>query len=253
MLLADLLRKAEGDLEEVQGVIEHLTQVGLLAKEYAIICRRTSRQTNRVNSPEAIEEMTRMGVLCSCGRPISEERVEEIVAPTPDLQQMLDQSYWMTTSLLQIFRQLNVPEDHILLNLVDGSEEIDAFVDLDGTVLMFELKDGEFSMGHAYPFASRIGLYKPDFAIIVSTSRVATEVKQHFDRVKPHTDIVYVNQLDELAPKLGQIAERVRLAKALWVLSRFLPMAAVEVPLINLLTTKLGIETKPHLNEEWAI
>jgi hypothetical protein len=64
---------------------------------------------------------------------------------------------------------------------------------------------------------------------------------------------VYVNQLDELAPKLGQIAERVRLAKALWVLSRFLPMAAVEMPLIKLLTTKLGTEIESHLNEEWTI
>ena len=47
--------------------------------------------------------------------------------------------------------KLGIPRDRILLNLQEGAEEIDSFVDVDGSLLMFELKDSEFSMGHAYP------------------------------------------------------------------------------------------------------
>jgi hypothetical protein len=53
--------------------------------------------------------------------------------------------------------------------------------------MMYELKDNEFSMGHAYPFGGRIGLYKPDIALIVSTKGVAPEVKEYFNRVKPNS------------------------------------------------------------------
>lgn len=245
ILAIDLAKKAGTKPEEARRVTEHLTKVGLLAQEYVVICRKTSNQINRVKSREMIEKMAKMGILCSCGRPVSEERVEELFTPTPQLQQMLDQSYWMTANLLQVLGQLNIPQDRILLNLSDGAEEIDAFVDLDGTLLMFELKDSEFSMGHAYPFSGRIGLYKPEVAIIVSTSRVAPEVKEYFEQVKPSAEIVYVSQLDHLAPTLSDITRRVRSKRAQQVLSRFDPMATVMMPLSNVLAAKIGIEPEP--------
>lgn len=242
ILAADLVKKAKNKPEEVQDVIEHLTGAGLLAQEYVIICHKTSNQINRVSSQEAIEKMAKMGVLCSCGRLISEERVEELFTPTSQLQKMLDQSYWMTANLLRVLDQLNIPKDRIMFNLLDGAEEIDAFVDLDGALLMFELKDSEFSMGHAYPFGARIGLYKPDLAIIVSTNGVAREVKEHFERIKPSAEIVYVDHFNELASTLGQIARRVRSARARRILLRFEPMATVVMPLANVLAAKIGLE-----------
>ena len=245
ILATDLVKKGGTNPEEVQSTIEHLTEVGLLAQEYVVICRKTSNQINRVSSREAIEKMTELGVLCSCGRPISEERVEELFSPTPQLQRMLDQSYWMTAKLVQVLTQLNIPQDRILLNLLESAEEIDAFVDLDGTLLMFELKDGEFSMGHAYPFSGRIGLYKPDFAIIVSTKKIAPEVKEYFERVEPGAEIIYVDQLDELASTLKQSARRIRSMRVLQILSRFDPMATVEMPLSQVLASKIGIESEP--------
>jgi hypothetical protein len=241
ILANDLVRKATTEADDTRRVTELLSKVGLLSEEYVIICRRTSNQINRVGSREAIDAMAELNVMCSCGRPITEERVEELIVPTPELKRMLDQSFWMTAGLLRALKQAGVSEDHILLNLLDGAQEIDAFVDLDGSLLMFELKDSEFSMGHAYPFGGRIGLYKPDIAIIVSTSGIAREVVEYFNRVEPVADLVYVPELGELDRKLADVVNEVRSASARVVLSRFDDMATVRLPLADMLARRIGI------------
>jgi predicted transcriptional regulator len=242
ILSSDLARKTSVEPEQAQNSIQQLMKAGLLSREYVVICRQTSNQVNRVRSREAIDKMGEMNVLCSCGRPISDERVEELFSPAPLLQRMLDQSYWMVAKLVQLLSGLRIAGDRVLLNLQEGPEEIDAFVDLDGTLLMFELKDGEFSMGHAYPFGGRIGLYKPDYAIIVSTGGIAPDVKQYFQRVKPEAEIVYVGTLEDLTQALLRVMTTVRSLRAVDLLSQFDPMATIEIGVSEALAPKIGID-----------
>jgi hypothetical protein len=95
MLAADFSRKIRIQGKE-ESISNELIKEGLLSKEYVIICRQTSNQINRVKSRDVIENMREMGILCSCGRIISSERIEELFSPTPALQKMLDQGYWTT-------------------------------------------------------------------------------------------------------------------------------------------------------------
>lgn len=150
---------------------------------------------------------------------------------------MLKQSYWTTARLVYILRQLGVQDNCILLNLQEGPEEVDAFVDMDGAFLMLELKDDEFSMGHAYRFGSRIGLYKPDYAIIVSTKGVAPEVKTHFAKVNPQSTLVYVDRMSQLASSLEDVLKDVHSKRAVQVLA---DLDSVTIPLLPVLASKIG-------------
>ncbi len=138
-----------------------------------------------------------------------------------------------------VLRRLGVPDDRILLNLHDGPEEIDAFVDMDGTLLMIELKDNEFSMGHAYPFGGRIGLYKPDYAIIVATRGVASDVKDYFETVKPQSTIIYIDRLNQLASSLEVIMKTIRTQRAEEVLTNF---ELVDIQIPSLLASKIDLK-----------
>lgn len=246
ILASDVTKRAELKPEQAQRSLDRLRGVQLLGQEYVVICRKTSNQVNRVDSRSKIDSMTEMGVLCSCGSPIGQERIEELVSPTPTLHRLLNQSYWMTAKLVGLLRTLNVPNERILLNLQEGAEEIDAFVDLEGTLLMFELKDNEFSMGHAYPFGGRIGLYKPDVAVIVSTKGVAPEVLEYFKRVKPQAEISYVNSMGEFEENLRTLITRTRAARAYDMISQFEQIAAIDVPVAQLIISRLGVGALPR-------
>lgn len=249
ILASDLAKKSGTKPDEVRKRIETLIGTGFVAREYVVICRKTSNQINRCESKEALEQLDKMGVRCSCGRPLSGERVEELFVPTSNLKQMLDQSYWMTARLVQALAKVNIREERVLLGIREGSEEVDAFVDLDGRLLMFELKDDEFSMGHAYPFGGRIGLYNPDVAAIVSTKGIDTEVKEYFKRIRPGAQIIYIDELKELPLKIQDLADLIRSENAMQVLAQFDPMASVSLRLSTLMARRIGIE--PRVVESW--
>jgi len=240
MLMSDLKKKKSGH-STLEEQVSLLRTNGLLSQEYVVICKRTSNQVNRFNTREQIEKAAELGVRCSCGRLISEERIEELIVPTDSLHRLLNQSYWMSAKLLESLRELKIPDERILLNLKEGAEEIDAFVDVDGVLVMFELKDNEFSMGHAYPFSGRIGLYKPDYAVIVSTKGVDPDVKNYFKRVKPASSIHYVENLEDLTPTLEKIIAKIRLSRAQRIIEQFEPMASLQISLPQLLFPRVGL------------
>ena len=127
----------------------------------------------------------------------------------------------------------------------EEGEEVDAFVDVDGSLLLVELKDKEFSMGHAYPLPGRIAMYHPDYTLIVTTERVAKEVRDYFERIKPETQMLYAEGLDLLQVFLENVVDSARAKKAKTLLERFNPLTiGVDIP--ALVGAKLGIRIPPN-------
>lgn len=190
--------------------IDNLIQQGIIQSEYVILCKKTSEQLNRVPSLETITWMGERGVRCSrCDRPIAEELIEEILTTTTLANEMLNGSHWMTINLVECLISLGIPRTKILVNVTEGPEEIDAIVSIGNKLLMFELKDSQFSMGHAYPFQSRIGLYEPDKAVIWASNGVAPEVKEHFGRAKLESDLFFIETVNDLESRLKELIHTV--------------------------------------------
>jgi len=78
---------------------------------------------------------------------------------------------------------------------------------MEDKLLMFELKDSQFSMGHAYAFQSRIGIYEPDNAIIWATQGVAPEAKAHFDRAKLDSTLFFIESVNDLEQRLAELVQ----------------------------------------------
>ncbi|SRR5216684_701026 len=133
ILEGDLGKGPKAENGDAEAALRRLDEANLLAREHVIICRKSSNLVNRVDDPEKIEQMSKMGVLCSCGAPIKSERIERFLRPTEGLVRLLDGSFWMTARLVEALAKHGVSRDRILLTVQQGTEELDAFVDVDGT------------------------------------------------------------------------------------------------------------------------
>jgi hypothetical protein len=221
--------------------VAELESAGLLRKEHVLICRATSALLNRFPAKDVLGVLDNQGVRCaSCGRPLSEERADEMLVQTDLARDLLDHSRWMAILFVEAVKKLGVPEGRILLEFQDGGEEVDAFVDVDGDLLMAELKDKEFSMGHAYPLSGRIAMYHPDHVLIVARDGVAPEVKNYFARIKPEARLAYVEDLGQLDAELESAANAIRSAKALTLLEYFDPLT-LGSGIARLVVSKLGL------------
>ncbi|MGG0334777.1 hypothetical protein [Priestia aryabhattai] len=188
-------------------LLEQLIDLKLIKSEYVILCRKSSEQINRVPSKESIGVLKEHNIKCRCGKLISDELIEEILTTTDKANYMVDGSHWMTIALVEAFLTLGVPKENILVNIYDGPEEIDAIVSYRGKLLLFELKDSQFSMGHAYAFQSRLGLYTPTKGIIWAAGGVAPEVKEHYNRAKSDAELYYIEKVEHLYEGLNALIQ----------------------------------------------
>jgi hypothetical protein len=239
MLAKDIQENVEK--EGMNDVLQELLGSGLLEREYVVICQRTSKQVNRVRSPETIRELEKHDVFCSCGRKLSEERLEELLMPSDVARRLLDRSRWLSVVLLGQLEVAGVSPEDVVLNVQEGPDEVDALVNVEGHLVMVELKDKEFSMGHAYKFSGRIGIYRPDYGLIVSTEQVAPDVKEYFRQIEPQAKMSYVDSLDALEPELDRIIGVIRTARATQILKAFDSLPVLRYNLASLVGRRLGL------------
>ena len=91
----------------------------------------------------------------------------------------------MTIWITELLKSAGINSESIKWGATAGDDEIDIIVDIHGAKAFFELKDREFGVGDAYPFLYRVDRYGGSFGVVVSTARIADEVKKIFQERQP--------------------------------------------------------------------
>ena len=222
--------------------VSRLEEAKLLTKEYVVICRQTLSQVNRVRRREGVQQMSQMGVLCSCGSPIDSEKVEELLIASPLLKRMLDRNFWTSAKLIEALRRFGVPPDRSSFSIHEGVEEVDVLVDLDGKLLLIDLQEDEFLTRDVYRFAARMGGYKPDYAFIVATRGIAPGAKEQFNKMGTEGKIMFVTTFAELLSELARVVDEIRTNRAKEILGQFEVFAEIGVPLGNLFLDRIQVQ-----------
>lgn len=239
LLTADLAKQLPPEAQDRGDEIQReLESGGLISAELVVICSRRSSQVLRVPSREALDQMGSAGARCACGRPLLEERIENAVDLDELGRTLLNGSRWMSVLLVQTLHSLGVPYEAIVVEQKAGGDEMDCFADVSGELCLFELKDKEFSLGNAYSFGAKIGIYRPPHAIIITTATVGNDAKEHFERSLPAargehfvaetpSEISYIEGISSMATTLESKLEEIYAGDARRALGRCLPLAAL--------------------------
>ncbi len=170
------------DQNRSEEIVQALRDLGVVDSDLVVICSRGSTQVARVPDQEALERAATAGMRCACGRAILDETAEEALEISSLGRRLLDGSWWMSVLLMERLRELGIDYDSMLLEQKSGGDELDCFADLSGELALSELKDKEFSLGNAYSFGAKIGIHRPQHAVVVTTSHVGNDAKEHFRR-----------------------------------------------------------------------
>jgi hypothetical protein len=158
--------------------LEELETAGLIEDEYLVLCRGDNRTILTAPTQESFAESDLRCPVCS--RRMSEELIQKVYAVTGEGQQLLAGSHWMTVWVTQLLESAGVPRDEIAWHGAAGDDEVDIILSFFGLQFFLELKDREFGMGDAYPFASRAARYGADAGAVLCTEKVAEEAKSYF-------------------------------------------------------------------------
>jgi hypothetical protein len=207
--------------------------------------------------------MATHGLKCACGREITDERVEEALTITAAGRGLLDKSRWLSLLVMAELMTLEIPADSILLEQSSGGDEMDCFADISGEMTFFELKDKEFSLGNAYSFGAKIGIFRPEHSVIVTSAYVGNDAKQHFQRAEesavqdpyalyvagrsPEPNrVVYIEGIENLRSDLEALVGRIFAKDAAGILDRILPRASLDAEsLVDALGQKSALPHAP--------
>jgi hypothetical protein len=221
---------------------ELLRAACIVDSEIVVVCTKTQAQTARVASMESLQEMASRGLKCACGRPVSDERIEEAVSITDFGRSLLDRSRWLNIVILEELAAVGIPMEKVLLEQQAGGDELDLLANISGELALFELKDKEFNLGNAYSFGAKIGIIQPKHPVIVSTEHVGNDAKDHFQRARlvrasaasPYAtesetiQVRYIEGLDSLTIGIQALASDIYSADARRILDEVLPLALVD-------------------------
>jgi hypothetical protein len=123
-----------------------------------------------------------------------------------------------------------------------GGDEVDCLTNVNGELVLFELKDKEFSLGNAYSFGAKIGIIRPEHAVILTTEVVGNDAKEHFERSRlaqrsPHvrwdleeetTKVLYIEGTDALCTEVRDLIGRIYAQDAVRELNQVLPLVSLD-------------------------
>lgn len=191
------IAKSTGMLQsEIQPLLQAGVDVGVVVKQHNVTCLSCSATLARVVDLDALAQMQRSRVACpECQTAVSAESFADCYLINEPFGQLLDGSRWMELALRSRL-DAYLGDARVLTGVRDGPNELDLVANIDGSILLAELKDSRFSIGHAYSFVGKCSQYRPDISMIVATEGIDGDVKEYIGNTDIET--TYVENLGEL-------------------------------------------------------
>jgi hypothetical protein len=175
----------------------------LLWEQFNVICKTCNKVLARIKQKSAIREMVTAEFSCpGCKKPIDNNSLESIYVFNDKYTRLIDGSLWMNIYVKNILSPFGFGR-RILSCIVDGPNELDIVANLDGDLVLMELKDNQFSMGHAYSFVGKHTQYHPSISIIISTQGIDADVKDYLS--KTNVDAYYIENLKNLQSEFERV------------------------------------------------
>jgi len=198
------------NVHAVEAALDRFQKVGLAAKDYVILCQKTGQQILRASSGEAVEESLQKGFKCSlCGKPISQERLEELIVISDFGQKMLDRDYWLVVRAFGALETLGITQKEILVERSSAQAPV-IFFNLGGRPAVLVLKSAPFTLNDVYIIQAQVAAYGIALAVLVSNAKIPTIIKNNIRQGASACTFGFIENLDGFEEKL-QLVLRERL------------------------------------------
>jgi len=190
------------DRQDTEQRIRNFERLELVAKDFAVLCRRTGQQILRVADRATIDESSQKAFKCFiCGNPISQEVVEEILTCTEACGELLRDQKWLLVLVEGILAGLGIPTQHLQVYQAPGVP-IQVFLSFNGQRYLFILTSSRFNLDQAYLVGAHITAYEMDHTIVISTEKVSTLMRHHLIQASPDTRFHFLDTLEDLDERL---------------------------------------------------
>jgi len=255
-VLSELVTRRRSGVKGIhRATIDALLDAGLLRRQVAVICRRSSKRIALIDDPSKLKVVGKAGVRCpDCGKPLEKERTEDLVSVSDFGAKLLNKSHWMSLLVVDGLMRVGVSREEILTGFEPSpGDETDVLLQVGRTVALLELKDREFGEGDASMFNTRLVKTKAQRGVVITTDCVSAQARDTLsaavsvrdeddfdpDRRAHGRSVEFVEGIEHLDAVLDQYVSSLRLVHIRSLLSEFLTVSPMRLETI--IQARLGV------------
>lgn len=216
---------------EVASDANELDRFGLVTRVFEVFDRESGNKLLRTESYDALVEASNRGFKnFMSGRPILEERVEQLLTLTERGRRLSQPNIWLAFLVARELQRCGVLEQDILWMSERDARILDLFVAYQGALLFFEVQEDQVAPDQAYRFLARSRYFQPDAAFLVCPrhlNRDSVKVLLRADQKEP--SVYVVDDLGTLETRLKEVMERSSTQNVQRLLSRFENLTVLRV------------------------
>jgi|GEM_PF-5054909 len=231
-VLLSVLGEGE-ELLKLAKLVNDLEQVKLLRREFIIFCYKTGREINRVDSYLAIESANIQGFKCFyCGKPIAQERTEQLLMITDFGKRISQPSYWLTLNFLSQLKELKgEPLLGVLLEeFVPDRGAYDLCFNIGEELIFLEVKESQITLADVYLIKEKIKIYSPTKIIIYSLLELPQLCKDFLISGEAKGEFIFITQQEELSRELMKLLVEINKECVYKLFELFYPCTFINIP-----------------------
>ncbi len=197
--------------------IEKLESAGLVEREVQVSCRKTGHALFRLPTPHALAVVTVSDATCSdCGAPVADEKVEEVISPTPLAASLLEDGSWLIGRLHNILREMGISESEIAVGPSEGEGYGQMMANICGESFLLVARDGELTPAFARWAIDLEVETEASHLVVVATGRIHNQAAvllnnhaRHRVRSGQNFELILADEAAVAGYELGHAFERV--------------------------------------------
>lgn len=178
------------------SVLQHLEDLDLVRKDYALLSKETGQQILKVASRESLETSTFF----------SAENVDEVLSATPFCRSLIDNDQWLLVLVLGQLRQLGFGGDQARIHVVQQEMvPTQVFVRIHQQRFLLVLTHQKLTIDESYLVSAQIAACQLEDVVLVSTQRVSNLMRSHLKSTNPGIHFHFIDGISQLPDRLNEV------------------------------------------------
>ena len=176
--------------------IQHLEDLDLVSKDYALLSKETGQQILKVASRESLESSTFF----------SAENVDEVLSCTPFCRSLMDNDQWLLVLVLGQLRHLGFGGDQARIHVVQQEHvPTQVFVRIHQQRFLLVLTHQKLTIDESYLVSAQIAACQLEDVVLISTQRVSNLMRSHLKSTNPNIHFHFIDGISQLPDRLNEV------------------------------------------------
>ncbi len=208
VFLARFSQGLSQDRAVTERFVKRFEDLGIVSKDYAVLCRKTGQQILRVSSRAAIEDPSQKTFKCFiCGNSVSEEMVDEIITPTEFGRKLIDHDYWLVVRVLGALESAGIANQQVHIHTGEGNLT-NFFVTINDQLYLIVVANRKVTLEESYLINAHVAAYRLEHVIVIATERISVLMRHHLEKSNAGSEFDFLDSLRGVEERLMSIFSR---------------------------------------------